>query len=188
MEHSLLRSAGANMVLLAGRMLLSAIFLHEGATLALNFNATAAAFERLGLELPVAVGVILLQLAAGVSVAAGLATRLGAAALGTFCIAATTISSPAARQIQPPMATICVGRPSSSPTGAAAKAPAMKTAVAVTASMIRIVFRLRIDMWVLLSSPVQICRESTRVDYAGGNGNIEGRGIAPADEGDRRCR
>jgi len=86
MEHSLPRSAGANTVLLAGRLLLSAIFLHEGATLALNFNATAAAFAKLGLELPVAIGVILLQLAAGFSVAAGLATRLGAAALGTFCL------------------------------------------------------------------------------------------------------
>jgi putative oxidoreductase len=86
MEHSLPRSAGANTVLLGGRLLLSAIFLHEGATLALNFNATAQAFARLGLELPVAIGVILLQLAAGFSVAAGLATRLGAAALGTFCL------------------------------------------------------------------------------------------------------
>ena len=86
MEHSLPRSAGASTVLLAGRLLLSAIFLHEGATLALNFNATAQTFARLGLELPVAIGVILLQLAAGFSVAAGLATRLGAAALGIFCL------------------------------------------------------------------------------------------------------
>jgi putative oxidoreductase len=86
MEHSLPRSAGANTVLLAGRLLLSAIFLHEGATLALNFNATAEAFATLGLELPVAIGVILLQLAAGLSVAAGLATRLGGAALGIFCL------------------------------------------------------------------------------------------------------
>ncbi|MGO4355564.1 DoxX family protein [Rhizobium sp. RAF36] len=86
MEHSAIRSAGSNAALLAGRLLLSAIFLHEGATLALNFNATAAAFERLGLELPVAIGVILLQLAAGFSVAAGMATRLGAVALGIFCL------------------------------------------------------------------------------------------------------
>ncbi len=86
MAHSLPRSAGASTVLLAGRLLLSAIFLHEGATLALNFNATAQAFARLGLELPVAIGVILLQLAAGLSVAAGLATRLGATALGNFCL------------------------------------------------------------------------------------------------------
>ena len=86
MEHSLTRSAGTNTVLLGGRLLLSAIFLHEGATLALNFNATAQTFARLGLELPVAIGVILLQLAAGFSVAAGLATRLGAAALGIFCL------------------------------------------------------------------------------------------------------
>ena len=86
MDHSPSRSAGSNAALLAGRLLLSAIFLHEGATLALNFNATAAAFERLGLELPVAIGVILLQLAAGFSVAAGMATRLGAVALGIFCL------------------------------------------------------------------------------------------------------
>ena len=86
MEHSLPRSAAANTVLLGGRLLLSAIFLHEGATLVLNFNATAQTFARLGLELPVAIGVILLQLTAGFSVAAGLATRLGAAALGIFCL------------------------------------------------------------------------------------------------------
>ncbi|MDR7146305.1 DoxX family protein [Rhizobium sp. BE258] len=86
MEHSPIRSVGSNAALLAGRLLLSAIFLHEGATLALNFNATATAFERLGLELPVAIGVILLQLAAGFSVAAGMATRLGAVALGIFCL------------------------------------------------------------------------------------------------------
>ncbi|WP_283196282.1 DoxX family protein [Rhizobium sp. AN80A] len=86
MERSLIRSAGANTMLLAGRLLLSAIFLHEGATLALDFSATVETFARLGLDLPVAIGVILLQLAAGLSVAAGLATRLGATALGVFCL------------------------------------------------------------------------------------------------------
>lgn len=86
MERSLIRSAGANTMLLAGRLLLSAIFLHEGATLALDFSATVETFARLGLDLPVAIGVILLQLAAGLSVAAGLATRLGATALGIFCL------------------------------------------------------------------------------------------------------
>jgi len=86
MEHSLNRTIAGSAVLLAGRLLLSGIFLHEGATLALNFNATASAFAKLGLELPVAIGVILLQLAAGFSVATGLATRLGAVALGSFCL------------------------------------------------------------------------------------------------------
>lgn len=46
MERSLIRSAGANTMLLAGRLLLSAIFLHEGATLALDFSATVETFAR----------------------------------------------------------------------------------------------------------------------------------------------
>lgn len=86
MNPTLTRSAAANTVLLAGRLLLSIIFLHEGITLALNFSATAEAFAKLGLELPITIGVILLQLGAGFSVAAGFATRLGATALGIFCL------------------------------------------------------------------------------------------------------
>ena len=86
MQRSLIRSAGSDIVLLAGRLLLATIFLHEGVTLAVNFNATAASFAKLGLELPVTLGVVMLQLGAGFSVAAGLATRLGAFALGIFCL------------------------------------------------------------------------------------------------------
>ncbi|MCA0028429.1 MULTISPECIES: DoxX family protein [unclassified Mesorhizobium] len=73
--------------LLAGRLLLSLIFLHEGATLAAHFNAAARAMAALGVNLPLFVATVALQLGAGLSLASGLLTRLGAIALGLFCLA-----------------------------------------------------------------------------------------------------
>ncbi|MBB3658275.1 putative oxidoreductase [Rhizobium sp. BK650] len=77
----------ADLILLLGRLLLSLIFLHEGATLAADMTGALAAFAKLGLPAVVTFGVVILQLGAGFSVALGLLSRLGAAALGLFCLA-----------------------------------------------------------------------------------------------------
>ncbi|TPM34196.1 DoxX family protein [Mesorhizobium sp. B2-3-4] len=73
--------------LLAGRLLLSFIFLHEGVTLATHFAAAASAMAALGVGLPLFIATVALQLGAGLSVASGLLTRLGAIGLGLFCLA-----------------------------------------------------------------------------------------------------
>jgi putative oxidoreductase len=80
-----------DMTLLAGRLLLAWIFLHEGATLALNFDAAVTAMAKLGVSEPLVVAVIALQLAAGLSIALGLLTRLGALSLGLFCLSTALI-------------------------------------------------------------------------------------------------
>lgn len=81
----------ADLALLAGRLLLSLIFVHEGTTLALNFGGTVAVMAPRGVGLPVVVAVIALQLGAGLAVALGFLTRLGAVALGVFCLATAAI-------------------------------------------------------------------------------------------------
>jgi putative oxidoreductase len=75
-----------DMTLLAGRLLLAWIFLHEGMALALNFDAAVTAMAKLGVFETLVVAVIALQLAAGLSIALGLLTRLGALSLGLFCL------------------------------------------------------------------------------------------------------
>ncbi|MEZ2220173.1 DoxX family protein [Rhizobium sp. RCC_161_2] len=75
-----------DITLLAGRLLLAWIFLHEGTSLALNFNAAVIAMAKLGVFEPLVVAVIVLQLAAGLSITLGLLTRLGALSLGLFCL------------------------------------------------------------------------------------------------------
>jgi putative oxidoreductase len=87
MENASGRIRPADIILLLGRLLLSLIFLHEGATLAADMPATLATFAKLGLPMIVTFGVIALQLGAGLSVATGLLGRLGAVALGLFCLA-----------------------------------------------------------------------------------------------------
>ncbi|UVD56199.1 DoxX family protein [Rhizobium sp. Pop5] len=77
----------ADLTLLVGRLLLALIFLHEGSTLAADIAATIDTFATLGLSAPVALAVIVLQIGAGLSVAAGFLSRLGALALGLFCLA-----------------------------------------------------------------------------------------------------
>jgi len=74
-------------ILLLGRLLLSLIFLHESLSLATSLSATLAGFSKLGLPAPMALAVIALQLGAGLSIATGLFSRLGAVALGLFCLA-----------------------------------------------------------------------------------------------------
>jgi putative oxidoreductase len=77
----------ADLILLLGRLLLSLIFLHEGSSLISDITATLAIFEKLGLPALVTFAVIALQLGAGLSIAAGFLSRLGAVALGLFCLA-----------------------------------------------------------------------------------------------------
>ena len=74
-------------VLLACRLLLAWIFLHEGAFLALNFESAATGMAKLGVPLYALVATIVLQLAAGLAIAIGCYARPGAAALGLFCLA-----------------------------------------------------------------------------------------------------
>jgi putative oxidoreductase len=73
--------------LLAGRLLLAWIFVHEGAFLAINFGAASGTMAKAGVPAFALVAVIALQLAAGIAVACGWQTRWGAAALGLFCVA-----------------------------------------------------------------------------------------------------
>ncbi|TRC85856.1 DoxX family protein [Mesorhizobium sp. WSM4310] len=75
-----------DVTLLAGRLLMSFIFLHEGVTLATHFDGGAKAMAALGVGLPLFVATIALQLGAGLSVASGLLTRLGGIGLGLFCL------------------------------------------------------------------------------------------------------
>ena len=76
-----------NAVLLASRLLLAWIFVHEGVFLATNFAAASAAMAKTGVPAPALVATIGLQLVAGIAIAAGWHARLGAAALGLFCLA-----------------------------------------------------------------------------------------------------
>ena len=80
-----------DLTLAAGRLLLSLIFLHEGLVLATHFDGAAKAMAALGVGLPLFVATIALQLGAGLSVGLGLLTRLGAIALGLFCLATATL-------------------------------------------------------------------------------------------------
>ncbi|MGX9145588.1 DoxX family protein [Mesorhizobium sp. 128a] len=73
--------------LLAARLLLSVIFLHEGLTLATHFQAGAKAMAAMGVPVPLFVATIALQLGAGLAIATGLFTRIGAIGLGMFCLA-----------------------------------------------------------------------------------------------------
>lgn len=73
-------------VLLVSRLLLSGIFLHEGAALVAAPNLAAIAAS-LGVPTPALIATIALQIVAGLAIASGFHARLGAAALGAFCLA-----------------------------------------------------------------------------------------------------
>ena len=81
----------ADAVLLAGRLLLALIFIHEGTTLALHFMRTVEAMAVVGISAPLVVGVIALQLGAGLALALGVFARIGAIMLGLFCLATATL-------------------------------------------------------------------------------------------------
>jgi putative oxidoreductase len=73
--------------LLVSRLLLAGIFLHEGAFLVANFASASAAMAKLGVPVLGLVVTIALQLGAGMAVAIGWNARIGAGALGLFCLA-----------------------------------------------------------------------------------------------------
>jgi putative oxidoreductase len=89
MDKSLRTQNGTleNVILLASRLLLAWIFLHEGVFLATNFAAASASMAKLGVPAPALVATIGLQLLSGIAIAVGWHARLGAAALGLFCLA-----------------------------------------------------------------------------------------------------
>lgn len=76
-----------DLVLLIGRLLLAWIFVHEGVLLVANFDASSASMAKMGVPAPLLVATIALQLAAGIAIAIGWYARIGAAALGLFCLA-----------------------------------------------------------------------------------------------------
>ena len=81
----------ADAILLAGRLLLSLIFVHEGVVLAIHFEGTVKVMATLGIGLPLVVATIALQLGAGLSVGLGLQARIGAVLLGLFCLATAAL-------------------------------------------------------------------------------------------------
>ena len=81
----------ADLTLLAGRLLLALIFVHEGAVLLLHFDATVKAMARSASASPWSWRPSRFKLGAGLSVGLGLLTRLGAIALGLFCLATATL-------------------------------------------------------------------------------------------------
>ncbi|MBZ9887486.1 DoxX family protein [Mesorhizobium sp. BR1-1-3] len=80
-----------DLTLLTGRLLLSLLFVHEGVELAIHFDGAAKAMAALGVSLPLLMATIALQLGAGLSIGLGLLTRLGAVALGLFCLATAAL-------------------------------------------------------------------------------------------------
>jgi putative oxidoreductase len=77
----------SDIVLLASRLLLAWIFVHEGIFLVVNFDAASAGMAKLGVPAFALIATIALQLAAGIAIAVGWHARLGAAGLGLFCLA-----------------------------------------------------------------------------------------------------
>jgi putative oxidoreductase len=77
-----LRDAG----LLAGRLLLVFIFLHEGLSLLGNYAGAAAYMQKSGVPALLLPAVIALQLGGGALIAAGVMTRVAALSFATFCV------------------------------------------------------------------------------------------------------
>jgi putative oxidoreductase len=73
-------------VLLASRLLLAWIFVHEGFSLAMNFDAASSSMAKLGVPAFALMATIALQLAAGLAIAVGWYAQPGAAGLGVFCL------------------------------------------------------------------------------------------------------
>jgi putative oxidoreductase len=76
----------AGSLLVAARILLTILFLHEGVTLLFAFAPAAAAMARQGVPPPILAATIGLQLIAGAMILLGWHGRLGAIALGLFCL------------------------------------------------------------------------------------------------------
>jgi putative oxidoreductase len=83
----MLRTRCEDGLLLLGRLLLSLIFIHEAITLSTGFAAAAAAMSKVGVPAYAMALTIALQLGAGLLLALGWHTRLGALSLALFCLA-----------------------------------------------------------------------------------------------------
>jgi putative oxidoreductase len=77
-----LRDAG----LLAGRLLLVFIFLHESLSLLGNYAGAAAYMQKSGVPALLLPAVIALQLGGGALIAAGVMTRVAALSFAAFCV------------------------------------------------------------------------------------------------------
>jgi putative oxidoreductase len=86
MEDDLLGDA----ILLASRLLLAWIFVHEGLWLAVNFDAAATGMAKMGVPASALVLTIALQLGAGMAIALGCYAQPAAAFLGLFCLLTAT--------------------------------------------------------------------------------------------------
>jgi putative oxidoreductase len=78
-------------ILLASRLLLAWLFVHEGTTLASNFGPAAESMGKMGVPPSLLIATIALQLLGGVAIAIGWQARLGAAGLGLFCLATAVL-------------------------------------------------------------------------------------------------
>jgi putative oxidoreductase len=76
-----------DIILLASRLLLAWIFVHEGASLAANLDAASTSMAKMGVSSLMLIPTIALQLIAGIAIAVGWHARIGAVALGLFCLA-----------------------------------------------------------------------------------------------------
>jgi putative oxidoreductase len=85
------RTPAENFILLASRLLMAWIFLHEGVFLVLNFDAASVGMAKAGVPAFALVATIVLQLGAGIAIAVGWHARLGAVALGLFCVATAVL-------------------------------------------------------------------------------------------------
>ncbi|MGC2785809.1 MAG: DoxX family protein, partial [Roseiarcus sp.] len=78
-------------VLLASRLLLAWLFVHEGLTLVSNFGPAAEGMSKMGVPPSLLIVTIALQLLGGVAIAIGWHARLGAVGLGLFCLATAVL-------------------------------------------------------------------------------------------------
>ena len=84
-----MRTGAADWIALAGRLLMSAIFIHGGVLKALAPTATMGYFGKLGLPMPGAAYALtlLVEIGVGILFLIGFRARLTALVLGAWCIA-----------------------------------------------------------------------------------------------------
>ncbi|MBB6466221.1 putative oxidoreductase [Aminobacter lissarensis] len=87
-------STNASALTLAGRVLLSVIFILAGFAKLTAISGTAGWFASIGLPLPTVTTVVvgLVELVGGIAILAGFQTRIAAIVLGVFTLAATAIA------------------------------------------------------------------------------------------------
>ncbi|CAN7312281.1 DoxX family protein [Aminobacter sp. LjRoot7] len=87
-------STNASALTLAGRVLLSAIFILAGFAKLTAISGTAGWFASIGLPLPTVTTVVvgLVELVGGIAILVGFQTRIAAIVLGLFTLAATAIA------------------------------------------------------------------------------------------------